>query len=129
MGNYNINKSYYTVIITTTKELWIRPVIWHVTTHHCTTVKSSFSIACPILYTNIVFDLNGMHPVVYIYIYIKLRRKCPSHNNARIGSKHVQSIVTCFYSKMLLHVSAFLIGHHQAYIKMLKLSWCCMYLF
>jgi hypothetical protein len=47
---------------------------------------------------------------------IKIRRKWPSHNNVRIGSKQVQSNVTCFYSKMLLHVSAFQIGHHQAFL-------------
>jgi hypothetical protein len=68
----------------------------------------------------ILNNFNGMHPIVYICI--KIRRKWPSHNNASIGSKQVHSIVTCFYSKMLLYVPAFLIGHHQAYIKMLKLS-------
>jgi hypothetical protein len=60
--------------------------------------------------------------LVVIFVVVKIRRKWPSHNNARIGSKKVHNIVPCFYSKMLLHVSAFLIGHHQAYIKVLKLS-------
>jgi hypothetical protein len=65
---------------------------------------------------------------ILLCVYIKICRKWPSNNKARIGSKQVHNIVPCFYSKMLLHVLAFLIGHHQACIKVLKTQLMnCMY--
>jgi hypothetical protein len=37
-----------------------------------------------------------MHPVVRVYIYISgIRTEWQSHNNVRIGSRQVHSIITC----------------------------------
>jgi hypothetical protein len=58
---------------------------------------------------------------VYIYIYIEIYREWPSHNNVMIMFRQVYSVSLAFIH-ILLHVSALIVDHHQAYIKMLELT-------